>query len=151
MKESLNIYKEEDIIIIQNDLINIELPYTDELWRKLDGEKTYDEDSGWFIDGIELNTIIEDESDKETENVFVGTIQVDGIDERRELYVVKEGDIYKIIGIDPDEEVIDIDIISDNLQEAILKTQETWGDEESDLQLSVEADKIIEEAGEAEK
>jgi len=143
MKESLNIYKEGDTIIIEDDLVNIELPYTDELWRKLDGEKTYDEDSGWLIDGIELNTIIDDESDKEIENVFIGTIQVDGIDERRELYVVREGDIYKIIGIDPDEEVIDTDIISDNLQEAILKTQETWGDEESDLQLSDEADKII--------
>lgn len=151
MKESLNILKDGDTIIIEDDLVNIELPYTDELWRKLDGEKTYDEDSGWLIDGIELNTIIEDESDKEIENVSIGTIQVDGIDERRELYVVREGDIYKIVGIDPDEEVIDTDIISDNLQEAILKTQETWGDEESDLQLSDEADKIIKEVGESEK
>ena len=148
MKESLNIYKEGDTIIIEDDLVNIELPYTDELWRKLDGEKTYDEDSGWLIDGIELNTIIDDESDKEIENVFIGTIQVDGIDERRELYVVREGDIYKIVGIGSDEEGEDTEIISATLKEAIWKTQEKWGSEEWDLQLSDEANELLKEIDE---
>lgn len=151
MKESLNIYKEGDKIIIEEDLINMELPYSDELWRRLDGEKSYDEDSGWLIDGIELATILESESEKEIENVFIGTIQVDGIDERRELYVVGEGDIYKIVGLDQDKEIIDTDIISENLREAIFKTQETWGNDDADLQLSDEANELIKELGEPDK
>jgi len=151
MKESLNIYKEGDKIIIEDDPVYIELPYSDELWRKLDGEKIYDEDNGWLIDGIELNIILEGESEKEIDNVFIGTIQVDGVDERRELYVVSEGDVYKIIGLDPDQEPIDTYIISETLREAILKTQETWENDEADLQLSDEACKLIEELGEAEK
>lgn len=151
MKESLNIYKEGDKIIIEEDLINMELPYSDELWRRLDGEKSYDEDSGWLIDGIELATILESESEKEIENVFIGTIQVDGIDERRELYVVGEGDIYKIVGLDQDKEIIDTDIISETLREAIFKTQETWGNDDADLQLSDEANELIKELGEPDK
>jgi len=151
MKESLNIYKEGDKIIIEDDPVYIELPYSDELWRKLDGEKIYDEDNGWLIDGIELNIILEGESEKEIDNVFIGTIQVDGVDERRELYVVSEGDVYKIIGLDPDQEPIDTYIISETLREAILKTQETWENDEADLQLSDEACKLIEELGEADK
>lgn len=151
MKESLNIYKEGDKIIIEEDLINMELPYSDELWRILDGEKSYDEDSGWLIDGIELATILESESEKEIENVFIGTIQVDGIDERRELYVVGEGDIYKIVGLDQDKEIIDTDIISETLREAIFKTQETWGNDDADLQLSDEANELIKELGEPDK
>jgi hypothetical protein len=145
MGKSLNIYKENDMIIIEDDLENIELPYTPELWRRLDGEKIYEEDSGWLIDGIELETIIQEENNKEMENVFIGTIQVDGIDERRELYVVGEGDIYKIVGIGPDEEREDTEIISETLNEAILKTQETWGSEEWDLQLSDEANELLKE------
>lgn len=151
MKESLNIYKEGDKIIIEDDLINMELPYSDELWRRLDGEKIYDEDSGWLIDGIELATILESESEKEIENVFIGTIQVDGIDERRELYVVREGDIYKIVGLDQDREIIDTDLISETLREAVFKTQETWGNDDADLQLSDEANELIKEHGEPDK
>lgn len=149
MERSLNIYKEGDKIVIEDDLVNVELPYTPELWRKLDGEKTYDEDSGWLIDGIELNTIIEEESAQEKENVFLGTIEVDGVDERRELYIVAEGDVYKIVGLDADQgELIDTEIISGSLREVILQSQEIWGNEESDLQLSGEADEILKESGE---
>ena len=145
MKENLNIYKEGDKIIIEDDLEEIELPYTDELWRRLDGERTYDEDSGWLIDGIELSTIISDESEKETENMFIGTIQAEGIDDRRELHVVKDGDVYKIIGIDSDNSLVDTEIVSDTLQEAIQKTREFWSDEDSDLQLSDEANQLLKE------
>jgi len=151
MKESLNIYKEGDKIIIEDDPLNIELPYTDELWRRLDGEKTYDEDSGWLIDGIELSSIIEGESEKETENIFIGTIQVDGVDERRELYLAKEGGIYKIVGLDPGDVPIDTEIISKTLREALVKTQENWRNEEADLRLSDEAEEILKDIGESEK
>ena len=151
MGKSLDIYKEDDTIIIANDLDNIVLPYTQELWGKLNGEKTYDEDKGWLIDGIEIENIIQDENDRETENMFIGTIDVDGIDERRELYVVKEGDIYRIVGIDPSGEREDTEIISENLKEAILNTQGIFGSEEGDLQLSDEADKLLKEADESEK
>ena len=151
MEKSLDIYKEDDTIIIADDLDNIELPYTPELWGKLNGEKTYDEDKGWLIDGIEIENIIQDENDREAENMFIGTIHVDGIDERRELYVVKEGDIYRIVGIDPGGEREDTEIISENLKEAILNTQEIFGSEERDLQLSDEADELLKEADESEK
>lgn len=149
MQPGLSIYKEGDMIVIEDDVVIAELPYTEELWRRLGGEQTYDEESGWLIDGIELSTIIEDETDKEIESVFVGTIQVDGVDERRELYVVGEGDIFKIVGVDPGEDLIDTEIVSPSLQEAILKTTEIWGNEESDLQLSNEADAIIKEIEES--
>lgn len=149
MERSLNVYKEGDKIVIEDDLTNIELPYTPELWWKLDGEKTYDEDIGWLIDGIELDTIIEEESDQEMENVFIGTIEVDGVDERRELYIVEEGDVYKIVGIDADqEELIDTEVISESLREAVLKSREIWGNDESDLRLSDEADEILKKFGE---
>lgn len=151
MQPGLNIYKEGDMIVIEDDVVITELPYTEELWRRLDGEQTYDEDSGWLIDGIELSTIIADETDKEIESVFVGTIQVEGVDERRELYVVGDGDVYKIVGLDPGEDLINTEIISPTLQEAILKTTEIWGNEDSDLQLSEEADAIIQEIEELER
>ncbi len=150
MQLSLNIYKEDDMIVIEDDVVIAELPYTQELWRRLGGEHSYDEEIGWLIDGIELSTIIQDETDKEIESVFVGTIQVDGVDERRELYVVGEGDIYKIVGVDPGEDLIDMEIVSSTLQEAVLKTTEIWGNEDSDLQLSDEADAIIKEIEESE-
>lgn len=143
MEKSMNIYKEGDKIIIEDDLENVELPYSPELWERLNGEKFYDEDSGWLIDGIELESIIQDENDKETENMFIGTIQMDGIDERRELYVTKDGENYKIVGVGPDQEREDTEIISESLKEAIVNTQETWGSEEWDLQLSDEADKLL--------
>jgi hypothetical protein len=145
MEKNMRIYKEDDKIIIEDDLKNIELPYTPELWGRLNGEKIYDEDSGWLIDGIELESIIQDENDKEMENMFIGTIQMDGIDERRELYVTKDGDNYKIVGVSPDEEREDTEIISESLKEAIVNTQETWGSEEWDLQLSDEANELLKE------
>jgi hypothetical protein len=151
MEKSLDIYKEDDMIIIANDLDNIELPYSPELWWKLNGEKTYDEDKGWLIDGIEIENIIKDENDRETENMFIGTIQADGIDERRELFVVKEGESYRIVGIDPAGEREDTEIISENLKEVILNTQEIFGSEERDLQLSDEADELLKETDELKK
>jgi len=151
MPESLNIYKEGDKIIIDDDLMYAELPYSDELWRRLDGVQSYDEDSGWLIDGIELTTIIGEEADKEMEGVFLGTIQVDGIDERRELYVVSEGDVYKIVGMDPGLDPIDTEVMSDSLLGAVIKGTEIWGDEDSDLQLSEEAETLQKEIDEMEK
>lgn len=147
MKEGLNIYKEGDMIIIEieDDIMFAELPYTDELWRKLDGECSYDEDSGWLIDGIELSTILESESDKEIEGVFIGTIQADGVDDRRELYVVGEGDVYKIVGVDPGKDLIDTEILSASLHEAVVRSTDIWGDEQSDLQLSEEAEELLKE------
>jgi len=149
MKEGLNIYKEGDMIIIEDDFMNAELPYTDELWRKLDGEYSYDEDSGWLIDGIELSTILESETDKEIESVFIGTIQADGVDDRRELYVVGEGDVYKIVGLDPGEDLIDTEILSASLHEAVVRSTEIWGDDESDLQLTEEAEALLKEIEES--
>jgi hypothetical protein len=151
MDKSLDIYKEDGTIIIAKDLDNIELPYSPELWGKLNGEKTYDEDKGWLIDGIEIDNIIQDENDRETENMFIGTIQADGIDERRELFVVKEGESYRIVGIDPAGEREDTEIISENLKEVILNTQEIFGSEERDLQLSDEADELLKETDELKK
>ncbi|MEQ8201370.1 MAG: hypothetical protein ABRQ24_08120 [Syntrophomonadaceae bacterium] len=151
MKESLNIYKEGDKIIIDDDLTYAELPYTDELWRKLDGEQTYDEDLGWLIDGIELSIILEEETDKEMESVFIGTIQADGIDDRRELYVVGEGDVYKIVVVDAGEDPVDTEIISESLREAVVRSTEIWSDDESDLQLSEEAEALLEDLEELDK
>jgi hypothetical protein len=150
MERSLNVYKSGDKIIVEDDEVNIELPFTPELWGTLNGEITYDEDRGWLIDGVELEFIIQDENFIETENVFIGTIQADGIDERRELYVVKEGDIYKIVGMGTEGELEDTEIISDTLKEAIVNSQEVWGNEEGDLQLSDEAEEFLKEMGEAE-
>lgn len=145
MRTTLNIYKEGDKILIQDEILDIELPYTDELWRKLDGERTYDLDNGWLIDGIELNVVIGEETERERENVFVGSIRIDGIDERRELYVVPEGDVFKIVGIAPDHQIVDTDVFSDSIREAIVKTQENWGSDGWDLQLSDEADALLKE------
>lgn len=148
MGKNLNIYKLEDQIIIEDDLDSIEVPYTPELWERLNGEKIYDDDGGWLIDGIELASIIQDATDREMENMFVGTIQADGIDERRELYVAKDGENYKIVGMSSEGENEDTEIISESLKEAILNTQETWAAEEWDLQLSEEAVQVLKEVDE---
>lgn len=145
MQERLNIYREGDRIIIDDDPFYAELPYSGELWHRLDGEQTYDEDLGWLIDGIELSTILREEADKEMESVFIGTIQVDGIDDRRELYVVAEGDVFKIVGVDTGEDPVDTEIASESLREAVVRSSEVWGDDESDLQLSDEAEALLEE------
>ncbi|MCX5779749.1 MAG: hypothetical protein NTV45_02795 [Firmicutes bacterium] len=148
MANNLNIYKSEDQIIIEDDLDSIEIPYTPELWERLNGEKIYDDDDGWMIDGIELASIIQDAADHEMENMFIGTIQADGIDERRELYVAKDGANYKIVGMSSEGESEDTEIISESLKEAILNTQENWASEEWDLQLSDEAVKLLKEVDE---
>lgn len=148
MGNNLNIYKLEDQIIIEEDFDSIEIPYRPELWERLNGEKIYEEEIGWLIDGIELASIIQDATDHKMENMFIGTIQADGVDERRELYVAKDGENYKIVGLSSEGESEDTEIISESLQEAILMTRENWASEDWDLQLSEEAVQVLKEVDE---
>lgn len=54
----LNIYKENDQIIIEDNQEKIEIPYNEDIYDKLQGEITHDEYKGWLIDGVELDKII---------------------------------------------------------------------------------------------
>lgn len=54
----LNIYAENNQIVIEDGQEKIEIPYNEDTYNKLQGEITHDEYKGWLIDGIELNKII---------------------------------------------------------------------------------------------
>ena len=54
----LNIYTENNQIVLEDGQERIEIPYSEDAWNQLQGEITHDEYKGWMVNGKEVNQII---------------------------------------------------------------------------------------------